>query len=316
MNVALKLGFYGLGLTAAFGAALLTGSTIGPVLPDASADGNDDAQLPPAQDEEAEEAGEEVEATGMAIADGGYTLEPVTAPGEAGEEESLSFRITGPDGAAVTDFAVAHDKRMHLIAVGRDLSGYQHLHPEMAEDGTWSIPAEFDTPGPYRIFADFVPEERGEGIVLGADIAVPGDYEPAGLPESEAQAEVDGYEVELDGDLAPGESSELAFTVRHDGEPVTDLEPYLGAYGHLVALRAGDLAYLHVHPLGEPGDGASEPGPEVTFDAEVPSGGDYRLFLDFQHDGEVRTAEFTVSADGPAASPTASDDESPAEHGH
>jgi copper chaperone CopZ len=80
---------------------------------------------------------------------------------------------------------------------------------------------------------------------------------------------------------------------------VTDLEPYLAAYGHLVALRAGDLAYLHVHPAGEPGDGKTPAGPDITFYATAPSTGDYRLFLDFQHDGVVRTAEFTGALRAP-----------------
>ena len=93
---------------------------------------------------------------------------------------------------------------------------------------------------------------------------------------------------------------------------MTDLQPYLGAYGHLVALRAGDLAYLHVHPDGVPGDGVTAPGPDVTFWATAPSAGAYRLFLDFQHNGVVRTAEFTVQAT-PAggAVPTTEDT-----HGH
>lgn len=94
----------------------------------------------------------------------------------------------------------------------------------------------------------------------------------------------------MDGDLKAGAASELTLSVSKDGKPVTDLEPYLGAYGHLVALRSGDLAYLHVHPH----DG--RPGPEVSFTATAPSTGTYRLFLDFKHDGEVRTAAFTVHA--------------------
>ena len=85
-------------------------------------------------------------------------------------------------------------------------------------------------------------------------------------------------------------------TVTKDGVPVTDLQPYLAAYGHLVALRAGDLAYLHVHPAGAPGDGVTPAGPGITFYATAPSAGDYRLFLDFRHAGVVRTAEFTVHA--------------------
>ena len=66
---------------------------------------------------------------------------------------------------------------------------------------------------------------------------------------------VGDYTVTLDGDVKAGGDSKLTLTVAKDGKPVTDLQPYLAAYGHLVALRDGDLAYLHVHPEGEPGDG-------------------------------------------------------------
>jgi hypothetical protein len=81
----------------------------------------------------------------------------------------------------------------------------------------------------------------------------------------------------------------------------------------LVALRAGDLAYLHVHPDGSPGDGVTESGPQVVFFAEVPSAGRYRLYLDFKHQGVVRTAEFAVTASGRNGSDTGSKEES--EHG-
>jgi hypothetical protein len=83
--------------------------------------------------------------------------------------------------------------------------------------------------------------------------------------------------------------------LRKDRHPVTDLEPYLAAYGHLVALREGDLAYLHVHSEGAPGDGRTPAGPEIVFTAQVPSPGSYRLFLDFRHGGRVHTAAFTVA---------------------
>jgi hypothetical protein len=102
--------------------------------------------------------------------------------------------------------------------------------------------------------------------------------------------------------------------VSKDGQPVTDLQPYLAAYGHLVALREGDLAYLHVHPDGAPGDGVTPAGPQIEFVAEVPSAGGYRLFLDFQHDGVVRTAEFTVPT-GPAV-PDAAPAPAHADDGH
>jgi hypothetical protein len=202
----------------------------------------------------------------------------------------------------VTGYDVEHDKRMHLIVVRRDLSGFRHVHPGMDPDGTWRVASPLGEPGSWRAFADFKPT-GAEALTLGVDVAVPGPFTPRPLPASAATATVDGYTVTLDGTLEPGRTSRLTLSVSRDGVPVTDLQPYLGAYGHLVALRDGDLAYLHVHPDGVPGDGTTKPGPQVTFQAEVPSAGTYRLFLDFQHAGTVRTAEFTAVAGGPASAP-------------
>jgi hypothetical protein len=111
--------------------------------------------------------------------------------------------------------------------------------------------------------------------------------------------------------------------VSRNGRPVTDLQPYLEAYGHLVALRDRDLAYLHVHPAGSPGDGTTAPGPGITFYATAPSNGAYRLFLDFRHDDQVRTAEFTVTTDGQRSTPPQTSSPDPTDphseepgHGH
>lgn len=220
---------------------------------------------------------------GLASSLDGYTFADPVA--EAGR---FTFRITGPDGKPVTAFDVEHEKKLHLIVVRRDTSGFRHIHPELAPDGTWSVPLSLPAAGSYRAFADFAPT-GGKPMTLGVDLSVAGDYRPATFAPSRV-ATVDGYRVELAGDLTAGKTSPLTLTVSRDGVPVTDLQPYLGAYGHLVALREGDLAYLHVHPDGEPGA-----GPQVKFAAEVPSAGTYRLFLDFRHGGVVRTAGFTLT---------------------
>ena len=89
-------------------------------------------------------------------------------------------------------------------------------------------------------------------MTLGIDLHVPGDVASPSPLQRTTTAMVDGYEVELDGDLVPGEDSEITVTVRLAGT-VVETEPYLGAAGHLVALRDGDLAYLHVHPLAADG---------------------------------------------------------------
>ncbi|GLZ78487.1 hypothetical protein Afil01_32940 [Actinorhabdospora filicis] len=233
---------------------------------------------------------------GLAVSEDGYTLE-LDAPILASGTQRVAFRIIGPDGRPVTAFEREHEKELHFIAVRRDTTGFQHVHPVRDETGTWSTELTL-TPGAWRFFADIHPSALGRTLTLGADASVGGLYEPRPLPEDTATAGIGEYTVTLKGELTTAAASRLTLTVSRDGVPVTDLQPYLGAYGHLVALRAGDLGYLHVHP--ESGVDAV-PGPDITFVVVAPTGGVYRLYLDFQHHGVVRTADFTVRAtDGDA----------------
>ncbi|RIV37058.1 hypothetical protein [Micromonospora radicis] len=311
MNTATKLGGFALGLAAVFGAAYGVGQVTGPVttvvadehpgtvghapaVPGPEADGSGHHPDDPGTDAP-DPAGRQP--GGLLVADRGYTLVPVDAP--PGE---FAFRITGPDGQSVTGYDVSHDKRMHLIVARRDLSGFRHVHPELAADGTWRVASPLDSPGVWRAFADFTPT-GAEPLTLGVDVTVPGQLTERPLPAPASSSTVDGYTVELAGTPQPGRASTLTLTVRRDGVPVTDLDPYLGAYGHLVALRRGDLGYLHVHPEGVPGDGRTAAGPRVSFTTEFPSAGAYRLYLDFSHGGKVRTAEFTVHLGDPGSIP-------------
>ncbi|WP_327088466.1 hypothetical protein OIE66_40145 [Nonomuraea sp. NBC_01738] len=307
MNTATRLGAYALGLAVVFGGTWGAGNLVGPpagaAAPSATAQGGHDMG---SMNTTQTQAAKSDTPGGLQVSQNGYTLNPLTAL-KAGEPSDFRFTVTGPSGQPVTDYQVEHDKKLHFIVVSRDLGSFQHVHPEMAADGTWSVKLTLADPGAYRAFADFAPT-GGDKVTLGADLLVAGDYQPKALPQVSRTASVDGYTVNLSGDLVPGKASKLTLSVTKDGKPVTDLQPYLGAYGHLVALRAGDLAYLHVHPDGAPGDGKTKPGPEITFYAEVPSTGDYRLFLDFQHGDTVRTADFTakaqLSGQSPAVTPS------------
>jgi hypothetical protein len=308
MNTTAKVGAYALGLAVIFAGALGIGNAVGEVAPTPAAESHSTHATP--QQTTAQQAENDAPG-GLQVSQNGYTLTPITTAIKPDEPTDFRFTVTAPDGNPVTGYQVQHDKKLHFIVVSRDLTVFQHLHPELS-DGVWSVKLTLPVAGAYRAFADFAPT-GGAALTLGADLLVAGDYTPKPLPEAARTASVDGYTVTLDGDLVPGRSSKLTLKVTKDGKPVTDLQPYLGAYGHLVALRAGDLAYLHVHPDGEPGDGKTKPGPEITFYAEAPSRGDYRLFLDFQHEGAVRTADFTVDTGRTAAAPAPTPE--PTEHG-
>jgi hypothetical protein len=232
--------------------------------------------------------GAHAEPSGLSNSAGGLTLETAWVPEDGGGHTgTLGFRILDPDGRAVRDFDEQHGRTMHLMVVRRDLTHYRHLHPSMGADGTWSTPLTFPEPGVYRVFADFA--AAGRGLTLGADLEVPGLYEPVALPVPAGAVRIGEYEVVLAPDVAAGGEASLLFVVSRNGRPAEDLEPYLGALGHLVALREGDLAFLHVHPETEEGS-----GPRIAFRAAFPSQGRYRLFLQFAHGGRVQTAAFTV----------------------
>ena len=241
----------------------------------------------------------------------GFTLALADRTLPAGRTR-LDLQVLTSSGRPLLDYTREHEKNLHLIVVRRDLTGFQHVHPTLDRaTGTWSVDVRL-TPGVWRVVADLTPE-GWDGIALADDVSVAGDFEPVGLPADTRTATVetsDGtYTVTLDGDTAPGADTVLTTTVELDGEPVTDLEPYLGAYGHLVAIRSGDLGYLHVHP--EEGG----PGPGIDFATAFPTPGTYALFLDFQHRGRVHTAAFTVEASG-APSGSGDDDAEGGDHDH
>jgi hypothetical protein len=174
-----------------------------------------------------------------------------------------------------------------LIVVRRDFVGYQHLHPKLAAEGTWSVPLRVAAPGAYRAYADF--DIAGKKTVLGYDLFAPGNFEPTDLPAVTTEARVDGYGVALSHEqLRAGQETKLHFIVSRNGRPVPSFETYVGHRGHVVALRQGDLAYSHVHPepTGRPG--------EIVFHTALATAGNYRVFLQFKRDGIVHTAPFTV----------------------
>ena len=232
---------------------------------------------------------------GLAVAENGLRVVVEDAELRRGRSERLSFRIVDGAGKTARDFEVEHERRMHLIVARRDLATFQHLHPEQQADGSWTTEITLDEPGSYRLFADF--SNSGTPYTLASDLRVDGDADLEPLPSAAPTSVSDGgYDVRLDaGRARPGTEADLRFTITKDGRTV-HTEPYLGAGGHLVALREGDLAFLHVHPTHDAhGDekAADEHDDSVGFAATFPTTGRYRLFLQFKHNGRVQTVAFT-----------------------
>jgi hypothetical protein len=279
MSPAAKLAGFAAMLGAVFAVAMLAGSQV---------DVGTDETGAGARDTAAEAGGHGEDRTppqtvrGLAVSDDGLTLEPerTTAPRNA--RFDLAFRIADRRGRTVRDFDLEHTKRMHVIVVRRDMTGFQHVHPVQRRDGSWTVPVTLREAGAYRLFADFSVDGRPR--TLAADLTVDGAVLSRPLPPPVDSVTVDGLRVSLaQGAARAGMESDLRFAVTRDGRPVA-VRDFLGAKGHLVALREGDLAYLHVHPDED----------SLRFMATFPTAGRYRLYLQFKtYDGRLRTAALT-----------------------
>ncbi|WP_110181250.1 hypothetical protein [Nocardioides solisilvae] len=300
MSTPLRVAAFVAALVAVFGLAVGVGRAVGPVDTEPAAHAGEEAH---ADDEAAGADGHAAEgshdeedgpyAVGLTTRAAGLTLALAERTVAPGRDVRLAFRVETSGGRPLLDYDVDHEKELHLVVVRRDLTGFQHLHPTLDRaTGTWSTRADL-TPGTWRVVADLVPAGE-EGVVLADDLSVPGDFRPDAERRERRTDRVGDYELTLAGDTVPGAETVLTARVSRDGAPVDDLQPHLGAHGHLVVLREGDLGFLHVHPEG---GGSGPGGPEVAFATTFPTAGTYRLFLDFRHDGVVRTADFTVHAE-------------------
>lgn len=269
LSTPLKLGAFAAALALLFGVAALAGGAVEPLRANVSA-----------CSDQMMGAGA-MAVRGLAVSDDSYTLHLARRTAQQDKTFQLAFRITDKSGATVKSFDVEHTKRMHFIVVRRDMTDFQHVHPTEGSNGTWRVPLTLHEAGSYRVFADFAVDCVPH--TLADDISANGAVTWHPLPKPSRIAATDGFKVQLnEGPTAAGKESTLNFTVTRNGQPI-HTQNYLGAKGHLVALRQGDLAFLHVHPAPD----------TLDFDAAFPSAGAYRLFLQFKVDGQVHTAEFT-----------------------
>lgn len=307
MKAPLKLALFGLSLTAVFAVMFVAGKTF---IPDSAVSN----WIESAEGTTSEHAGmgesgsqgqmNEHPITGVSIESRGFVLRDLKAPATPGVEGTLAFQIETPGGTPLTDFEERHEKELHLITVRTDGAGYRHAHPKLdPTTGTWSIPWRWDLAGSQQVYVDFATPGEPDDLTLARSFDVAGEFRPRVIRTSPI-AFVDGYAVELSGDLVAGRNSDLEFRVLRDGEPVSDLQPYLGAFGHLVVLREGDQAYLHAHAEVDENVGAHDShgaveargGPDLGFEVGTPTEGPYLLYLDFKVDGKVHTAEFIAEA--------------------
>ena len=242
-----------------------------------------------------------------------YIVEASARPGApvAGRPFRLRLTVREPRSRTVVrEFVEVHEKRFHLFVISQDLELYQHVHPDQQADGSQVIDLTLPRPGIYRLYSDFLPLGGTPQVVPGVLVTAGADTDlaaPVHLTTDTSPHVAGGMRVSLtlppDG-LVAGRDEKLRYHIvdAASGEPVTDLEPYLAAFGHTLVLSADTLYYVHAHPLEllpEAGQTAHG-GPDVTFKALLPRAGRYRVWTQLKWRGAVSTVAFTVDVQSPA----------------
>jgi hypothetical protein len=239
-----------------------------------------------------------------------YRVELRTTPAivRPGEKTRLEIGVFHPGtGERILAFTEVHQKRFHLFVISQDMTFFEHVHPEQDDEGTWMIEVTLPKPGYYKVLSDFVP--FGGSAQFVALPLVTAGY-TGDLIEDSARLTADDNPSHTVGGLTatvtydppalmPAMHSHLTFKLTRaaTSEAVTDLQPYLGAFGHILIVSEDLVHFVHSHPLEIPPPDSDfenmRGGPEVIFEAMMPEPGRYRAWAQFRRDDTVHTFPFT-----------------------
>jgi hypothetical protein len=225
------------------------------------------------------------------------TLMVKTDPAEVkgGQPTKVSLMIHDADGAMFKDFEVVHEKRIHLIVVSDGLGKFAHIHPDIDSVGNLTVTYAFPTGGKYRLYADYKPVGKDQATAM-AEVTVIGDSPPAPelIPNAPGKVAGTGLNANVAFPKAKAaEETKITFGLLDSmDKPVTDLQAYLGAMGHLVIISADGKLYVHAHAV----EGKSASG-VVEFAAHFTKAGIYKAWGQFQRAGQVYTVPFVLKVD-------------------
>jgi plastocyanin len=232
-----------------------------------------------------------------------YSTGVSTEPGEVkpNAETKLIFGLQDSTGKTLTapDLEIVHEKLMHLLIVSEDLSYFDHLHPAPQANGDFIVTTKLPTAGKYQLYLDYTP--KGTDHQLGRMSVDVQGTPPAAVPlvvDTTDTKIVDGISVTIKPSkpYRAKDALTLNFAIADakTGAPITDLEPYLGAFAHFVLIDEQQTEFLHAHPLKDAENAQARGGPEIGTQTLFPKAGIYKVWVQMQRQGKVIVAPFVI----------------------
>ncbi|QGQ99083.1 hypothetical protein EHS13_31500 [Paenibacillus psychroresistens] len=211
----------------------------------------------------------------------------------ANQDATIKILIQNKRSQPIVSFDRLHEKLLHLIVVSKDLAYFNHIHPEYKGAGLFEITTQFPADGEYKLYADYMPTGIPEIVQAHWVTVADTSARPIVLvPDKQLFRIVDDIEVSLSFDhLMAGMDLAMTFTINDakTKKPITHLQPYLGAIGHVVAIRADTKQFLHFHPTDNSGS-----GPTAKFQTNFPTKGIYKIWAQFQQHDQLYTIPFII----------------------
>jgi hypothetical protein len=247
--------------------------------------------------------------------EGNISMKLVTNPDriDAGKEVELAFTPKDKSDSTIVELQKTHEKLIHVIAVNEELTWFDHIHAEPDNTGTYIVNETFPTAGKYLVYADY------KSIIGGPqtdrlEVDVVGNKKTSSPYQHQAKikSETDGYSLSIPNgkDLTTGSVS-LPIILVKDGKKVQreDIENYLGAVAHIILIGQDEKDFVHIHPE------STDISP-IHAQADISKPGMYRMWVQFQTNGKVHTADFTLNFEQGAETTEASHEHSHAAHKH
>lgn len=208
---------------------------------------------------------------------------------EVGKPTQLKLMVHDENNKMMSEFEPTHEKLIHFILIDKGMATFAHLHPDVSNDGTMTVTHRFHSGGTYYVYADVKPK-GGSSATIRSQVVVKGDAAPSASLENSVPGVVNGEGWRANVSISStkvGEATAL-FEFTKDGKAISDLEPYLGAMGHLVVVNTKDGAYVHAHP-----DENQVPG-KVSFKVHFAKPGVYKGWGQFKRSNNVFDVPFVV----------------------
>jgi hypothetical protein len=218
----------------------------------------------------------------------------------ANQPVDLAINIQDTQGKSIDKFDTFQEKLLHLIVVSDDLRFFEHIHPQYKENGKFEVQHSFPSGGNYTLFSDYKPAGKSEQVSMmkvnvTGSVPLPTELEKFGKTKTLSDTKIDlNFSPP---NLKAGKEVTLTFALQDIAkkQPVKDLRPYLGEKAHLVTIKSSSPLsasdYIHAHALKNSNDG------QVKFHAQFPTPGTYKMWVQFNRNGKIKTADFWVNVD-------------------